>query len=173
MNSVHRHMRLISLAILLSALLLCVGVAGARYISTVRGTLGFEAEALEATDKMTLRTQEGWQSTHDGVMLNFTLYSNGTDAAERRAYLRLTATEALEPSRVTVTLTVDGRAYSGVAKAVTAGDPLYSKMGAGTEFRFCSDANELYWPLAGEQTMTLTVQGVSDAALLRLTATEK
>lgn len=172
MSRAHRCMGLISLLILWGALLLCVSAAGARYISTVRSALTFEAEALNAADAIAITTTEGWQSTAEGVSLSFTLYSAGEAAATRNACLRLTATEALDPTRVTVTLTVDGTAYTGTARAITASDPLYTKMGAGSEFRFYNGDDELCWPLAGEQTMTLSVQGTSEAALLRLTATE-
>lgn len=165
----YRRWRGIALLLLCGILLLSMGMALARFSSTVRGLLSFEVKPLDAGEAIRVNAPDGWQVTETGTVLTFTV--SGTDGANRQAYLRLTATEGLSPE-TPITLTVNGVAYEGVPRTLDAHELLYQQMGAGTEFCFYDAGEELLISLSGEQTLVLTVAETADAALLRLTVTE-
>lgn len=165
----YRGWRGIALLLLCGVLLLSMGVALARFSSTVRGSLLFEVKPLDAGEAIQLNAPDGWQATETGTVLTFTV--SGTNGASRQACLRLTATEGLSPD-TPVTLTVNGVDYEGVPRAIDPHELLYRQMGAGTEFCFYDAGDELLVSLSGEQTLVLTVAESADAALLCLTVTE-
>ena len=151
----------------------CVGITYARYRSTVSETLIFEAKLIDETGTVVITSAEGWQKTETGAKINFTLSGKNVSNPARLAYLRLTATEEF-PATAEITLTVGGVNYSGKATQITAGELLHGQMGSGTEYRFTDvSGNDLIWQLTKENSMTLTVRGASDVALLRLIAKEK
>ena len=172
MSRIHKGIRIVCLFLLLGVLLSCVGLTYGRYSSSIREDLFFEASLLDPQRNIRLVSEQGWQITQERAVLQFRLY-NEAKAADQHAYLRLTATEAFDAAAATVTLTVGDAVYTATAAAITPADSLYSKMGAGTEYRFYSDGQELVWPMNEERPLTLTVTGDSRPALLRLTAIEQ
>ena len=171
MSQSYKRIKAIGLFLLIGALLLCVGLACGRYVSNIRGSLLFQTGGIDEGDVMEIVSQDGWQTTATGIKLAFRLDSERA-SADRRVYLRLTATEGLSED-VTVTLQVDGTTYQGVLRRITKQDALYEQMGPGVVITFDQNGDEVDWPLTGEQEMLLTVNGASDPALLRLTATER
>ena len=169
MSKMHKGIRLVCLLTLV-AVLLAVGVTYARYSTTRRETLTFEAAQNDPSHALEIRSDAGWRTTAEGVEIAFSL-CNAANVAGQRAYLRLTATEGFDPAVATVTLTVDGTVYEAVPRAVREGDPLYASMGTGTEYRFTSVDGEPIWEVSPTSVYTLTVEGEADASLLRLTAT--
>ena len=170
MNRVHKTIRLVCLLTLLLAMVLTVGVSQARYSTTRRETLTFEAAQNEPSRALEIRSDDGWRTTANGVELTFSLCNTG-NVTGQRACLRLTATEGFDPAWSTVTLTVDGVAYVGTPHTIAEGTVLYESMGAGTEYRFTAAGDELVWEVSPTQVCTLTVEGEADVSLLRLTAT--
>lgn len=171
MNIPGKRIQMIGLLLLIGALLLCVGLACGRYVSNIRGSLLFQTGGIDDADAIEIRSAEGWKTTPTGVKLTFRISSENT-SADRHVYVRLTGTEGLSDD-VTVTLSVDETVYRGVARSIDKDDALYKQMGAGVVITFDHNGHEMDWPLTGEQDMILNVNGVSDAALLRLTATER
>lgn len=167
----HKRIRLVCLLVVGGLLLTCVGVAYGRYSSIRQETLAFQAAQNDPARAIEIRSADGWLTAADSADFTFSLCNAG-GVTGRRATLRLTATEGLDPTRVTVTLTVDGTAYHGTPQGIEEGTPLYERMGAGTEYRFIDGDDELTWTVSDEQIYTLTVEGAADASLLRLTATE-
>lgn len=167
----HKRIGLVCLLIAVGVLLSCVGVAVARYSSVRQETLAFEASRNDPSRAISITSADGWVTTADSAAYTFSL-TNAGGVAGQSATLRLTATEGLDPSCVTVTLTADGTAYRGTALTIEEGTPLYDRMGGGTEYRFYSDGEELSFAVSDAHTYTLTVEGKADASLLRLTATE-
>lgn len=171
MRLFHKRIRLVCLLAIGGLLLACVGVAYGRYCSIRQETLAFQAARSDPSRVISIRSTDGWVTTLDSAEYTFSL-TNAGGVAGQTATLRLTATEGLDPTRVTVTLVADGTAYHGTARPIDAGAPLYDRMGSGTEYRFYSDGEELTWAVSSALTYTLTVEGKADASLLRLTATE-
>lgn len=169
MSKTHMALRVVCLLTIAALLVLGIGIAYGRYSSTLRKTLTFEAEQQDSGRTIEIRSADGWHTDADAATLTFTLTST---AADQRATLRLTATEGFTSDGATVTLTVEDTAYRGTAEAIEEGDPLYEKVGPGTEYRFYTAGEECTWAVDGTTTYTLTVEGSADASLLRLTATE-
>lgn len=170
MNRIPKAIRLVCLLILCVALLALAGVSYARYRTTLRETLTFEAASYDTTQTLEIRSEEGWRNTSEGVELTFTLCNTG-DVTGQKAYLRLTATEGFDPEVTTVTLTVGDVAYVGVPRAIVAGNPQHLVMGVGTEYSFTTANGESLWEVSPTTVYTLTVEGETDVSLLRLTAT--
>lgn len=171
MRLTHKRIRLVCLLAIVTVLLAGVGVVYARYSSVRQETLAFQAAKSDASRVLSIQSADGWVRTATGIAYAFSL-ENAGNVSGQRATLRLTATEGVDPTYVTVTLTVDGTAYRGTACAIEEGTPLYDRMGGGTEYRFYSDGDELTCAVSDDATYTLTVEGRADASLLRLTATE-
>lgn len=170
MIRLHGRIQALCLLMLFLAVILCAGIAYGRYCSTLQQVVGFEAVLVDSTRALSIRSENGWQRTEATATLTFHLENGG--AANQRACLRLTATEAF-PANTVVTLAVGNTVYTAVPQAVEEGSPLYSKIGRGTEFRFYdTEGREMTCAVSGTQEMTLSVEGASEAALLRLTATE-
>lgn len=170
MSRLHRGIRVLCLSVLAFTAVVCIGIAYGRYRSTVQNTLGFEAASADPARSISIRSDNGWLQTNSAVSLLFFLDNGG--AADQKAYLRLTATEAF-PADAAVTLTIGEIVYTAVPQVVEEGDPLYSKIGRGTEFRFyAAEGHEMTFAVSDTQRMTLSVAGASETALLRLTATE-
>lgn len=167
----HKRIRLVCLLAIGALLLAGVGVAYGRYCSIRQETLAFQAAQNDPSRTIEIRSADGWHTTADSALLTFSLCNAG-DVAGQNAILRLTATEGFDPARATVILTADGTEYRGTACSVEEGTPLYDRMGAGTEYRFYADGEELTWGVSDTTAYTLTVEGKADASLLRLTATE-
>ena len=167
MSLAHKRIRIVCLLLIVGLLLTGIGVAFGRYSSTIRDTILFQAQQSDPARAITIQS-DGWRTTTDSAALTFSLTS-GVEG--QQATLRLTATEGF-PAESVVTLTVDGETYTAEPQAVTAGDPLYDKMGAGVEYRFYDAGAERVWAVTADTTYTLTVIGQADASLLRLTATE-
>ena len=170
MKRAHTSIRLVCLLVLVAVLLAAAGVTYARYSSTRRDTLTFEAAPNDASHALEIRSADGWRTTPHGVALTFSLCNVG-DVTGQKAYLRLTATEGFDPAQATVTLTVGDTVYVGVPSPITEGNPLYQSMGAGTEYCFSTIDSEQIWEVSPTTEYTLTVEGEADASLLRLTAT--
>lgn len=171
MNKVHRAIRFVCLCCLTAAVLTSIGVAYARYNSSIRESLLFEAAQKDGSRVIEIRSSSGWDIASDRAQLVFSLVNAG-GVTGQKATLRLTATEGFYANGSTIVLTVDGTAYTGVPQAVAQGDPLYEKIGGGTEYRFYAADSECVWAVSEGHTYTLTVTGEADASLLRLTATE-
>lgn len=167
MSLAHKRIRLICLLALAAISVASVGVVYGRYLSTVRDSVTFQAEQSDPARAITIQS-DGWRTTVNSAELSFSLKSG---AEGQKATLRLTATEGFAPQNATVTLTVDGTAYTGVPQSVEEGHPLYDKMGKGTEYRFYTAEGECAWAVSSA-TYTLRVEGNAEASLLRLTATE-
>lgn len=170
MKQARKSIRLVCLLALIVALLGMAGATYARYRTTIRETLTFEAAQIDGSHALELRSEQGWLTTPEGMSFTFTLCNTG-DVTGQHAYLRLTATEGFDPEEMTVTLTAGEVDYVGVPREIGAGDPLYAGMGAGTEYRFITDEGEPVWEVSPTAVYTLTVEGATDASLLRLTAT--
>ena len=170
MKAFHKSVYLLCLLSLIGSLLLSVGVTTARYRTAVNGDLSFQAALSAESGSLSLVSPQGWVTTAQGASVTFAVSPIG-EAAGRSAYVRLTATE-LAGDGVTVTLTADGKTYTATPRRVTAGDWLFAQMGGGTEYRFYNGKTELTWPLSAERSMTVSVSGVADVSLLRLTAAE-
>lgn len=168
MSKIHIALRVACLLLLLGLLALGVGITYGRYSSNLRESVVFEAQKQDADRAIAIQST-GWQTTDARATLTFTLAGAATD---QYAALRLTATEGFSSQGASVTLTVGDTVYRGTAETIESGDPLYDKMGPGTEYRFYTDGAECRWPVGGSDTYTLTVEGDADASLLRLTATE-
>lgn len=171
MSKLHTGIRIVCLLTIAALLLAGIGVAYGRYSSDLRETLAFQAEKSDVARVITIRSEEGWHTRADGAEITFSLQNAG-GVSDQFATLRLTATEGFVLKHSTVILTVDDTSYEGVPSHIDKGDPLFDKMGKGTEYRFYTDDGECVWPVTGAQTYTLTVEGAADASLLRLTATE-
>lgn len=171
MSKLHTGIRIVCLLTIAALLLAGMGVAYGRYSSTRRETLAFQADKRDADRVISIRSEEGWHTGTDRAEITFSLHNAG-NVEGQNATLRLTATEGFVLKHSTITLTVDGTAYDGVPNVVDEGDPLFDKMGKGTEYRFYTADGECVWPVSDTQTYTLTVEGAADASLLRLTATE-
>lgn len=169
MSLMHKQIRLVCLLILVLFLFGSIGVAYGRYRSTIRDTVAFQAQQSDPARAITIRSANGWHTGGDGATITF-LLASGT--AGQQATLRLTVTEGFSTEGATVTLMVDDTVYAGVPHAITKGDPLYDKIGYGTEYRFYQADNECRWMVSAEQKYTLRVDGRADTSLLRLTATE-
>ena len=167
MSLVHKRIRMVCLLALVAILLAGVGVAYGRYLSTIRDSVTFQAQQSDPARAITIQS-DGWRTTANSAELAFSLTSG---AEGQKATLRLTATEGFDPENATVTLTVDGTAYVGVAQSVGEGHPLFDKMGKGTEYRFYTADGECVWTVSAA-AYTLKVEGDAEASLLRLTATE-
>lgn len=170
MNTARKPIRLVCLLTLMLALLGLAGTTYARYRVNLRETLTFEAAQNDASHALEIRSEEGWVATSDGMSLTFTL-SNVGDVTGQKAYLRLTATEGLDPEKALVTLTAGETTHVGVPQPIAVGNALYAAMGAGTEYRFATDGGESLWEVSPTAVYTLTVEGETDVSLLRLTAT--
>ena len=170
MKAFHKSVYLLCLLSLVGSLLLSVGVTTARYRTSVDGSLSFLAKTAEQTGSLSLVSPQGWTTTASGASVTFAV-APVKDAADRTAYVRLTATE-LAGENVTVTLIADGKTYTATPRRLTAGDWLFAQMGKGTEYRFYDGKTELEWPLSDERQMTMSVSGVADVSLLRLVAVE-
>jgi len=170
-SKVHRAIRTVCLFLLAAAVVASVGVAYGRYSSSIRESLFFEAAQRDEARIIELRSQSGWETAADRAQLAFSLV-NARGVTGQYATLRLTATEGFRADGATVVLTVGGTAYTGVPHTLAKGDPMYDKIGAGTEYRFYTDDRECVWSVSDGATYTLTVTGEADASLLRLTATE-
>ena len=169
----NRIIRFACVLALLSMVGICVGVTYARYRSTVSEALIFEAKLIDETGTVVITSAKGWEKTGDSVSLSFTLKGKNVNDPSKVAYLRLTATEKF-PSSAEVTLKVGGVNYVGKPSVIKSGELLHAQMGSGTEYRFTDvSGNDLIWQLTSEKSMTLTVSGSSDIALLRLIAKEK
>ena len=167
MSLVHKRIRIVCLLSLVIILLVGVGVAYGRYLSTIRDTVTFQAQQSDPNRAITIQS-DGWRTVADSAEIAFSLRS-GVEG--QKATLRLTATEGFDPEHATVTLLVDGTAYVGVPQTVGEGHPLFDKMGAGTEYRFYTADSECVWAVSAT-TYTMRVEGEAEASLLRLTATE-
>ncbi len=172
MNSRKNIMYFICLCALLTTLLVCVGISYARYQTSISKTLTFETKGIDSLKKIYINSEDGWIASEDKLTLVFTLSGEDKDNSERKAYVRLTATEKFNPD-AEVTLTVDGTVYKAKPRSNSLGELLYSQMGEGTEFRFYKDDKEVYWKLSENKTMQLSIKGVADEALVRLVAKEK
>ncbi len=164
--------QVICLALLLCMVLVLGSVTYSRYQSTLEKPLTFQAKTLAQTGSYRITSDNGWQKSGDGMVLDFTLSGGENAEGGRAACLRLTATEGLN-SKVVINLTVDGKTYQATPHAIQEGGALYTQMGGGTEFRFANADGELGWQLKEAKNMRLTVLGASDQALLRLIAMEK
>lgn len=162
-----RNIQWAALALLVTLALLVSGVTYARYREAVSQEMAFTAKTLTENGTFLLTSSTGWKQAENGITLAFTLSFEGT-AAKRPAALRLTATEALSPN-AQVTLTVGDAVYTATRTTVAQDSVLYTQMGAGYEFYFEDTEGEIRWYPSESQTMYLSVQGTSDAALLRLT----
>ena len=171
MSQVHRAIRIVCLCYLTAAVLTSIGVAYARYSSSLRESLIFEAAQKDGSRAIKICSDSGWDAASDRAKLVFSLVNVG-GVTGQTATLRLTATEGMDADGSTVVLTVDGTAYTGVAHTVVQGAPLYDKIGSATEYRFYTADRECVWAVSDGRTYTLTVTGEADASLLRLTATE-
>lgn len=162
----------ICLILLLSLATLCLSVTYGRYRSTIEQAVSFQAKTLEETGAFRITSAKGWQTSGNGMVLDFTLSGGDASDPDCTACLRMTATEGLDPD-VVISLTVDGKTYEATAYAIKEGAALYNQMGSGTEFRFSDAQGELGWKLTAAKSMRLSVQGVSDTALLRLIVQEQ
>lgn len=171
MSKVHRAIRIVCLCCLMAAVLAGMGVAYGRYSSSIRESLVFEAAKKDGSRAIEIRSTSGWNIAPDNAQLVFSLVNAG-GVTGQSATLRLTATEGFDVDGSTVVLTVGGIAYTGVPHTLMQGDPLYEKIGGGTEYRFYSAGSECVWAVSDGQTYTLRVTGEADASLLRLTVTE-
>lgn len=159
--------QVLCLTLLLCMVLVLGSVTYGRYQSTMEKPLTFQAKTLAQTGSYRITSDNGWQPSGEGMVLDFTLSGGENAEAGRAACLRLTATEGLNP-KVEIHLTVDGKTYQATPHAIQEGGALYAQMGGGTKFRFADDSGELSWQLKEAKNMRLTVQGASDQALLRL-----
>lgn len=171
MSKVHRAVRLVCLCCLMAAVVVSMGVAYARYSSSIRESLVFKAAKTDASRAIEIRSYSGWDTAPDRAQLVFSLINKG-GVTGQNATLRLTTTEGFSDDSTLVILTTNGTTYTGVPHTVKQGDPLYAKIGGGTEYRFYSADSECVWAVCDGQSYTLTVTGEADASLLRLTATE-
>ncbi len=162
---------LICLLALLVVVIFSVGTAYARYKTSINQTIIFETKLIDDSGKIVISSADGWVEGNNNLTLDFDL-SGGDAKSGRKAYLRLTATENLDTS-ATVTLKVDGVEYQGVPYSVENGELLHFQMGNGTEYRFMSENDEIYWKLSDKKSMKLTVSGKGNKSLLRLVAKEK
>lgn len=164
--------RYICLFVLLGTVLLSLGVTFARYKTSIANTIVFETEEIGQDEKVFITTSEGWEKASNSLGLKFTLSGGKNVGEDAVANIRMTATELFNPN-ATVSLTVDGVTYWAKAFDVSDDNLLYSQMGNGTEFRFYSDGEEIYWPISQNKNMTLYIQGASDESLIRLVAKQK
>lgn len=172
MNSRKNIKYFICLCAVVCTLLVSVGISYARYQTSISKTLTFETKEIDSLGKIYITSEDGWIASGDKLNLEFTLSGEDKENSERKAYVRLTATEKFNPEAV-VTLTVDDTVYEAKPHSNSLGELLYSQMGKGTEFRFYKDDNEVYWDLSQNKTMQLSIEGVADEALVRLVAKEK
>ena len=170
-SKVHRAIRIVCLCLLSATVVVGMGVAYGRYSSFIRESFLFEAAQKDGTRVIEIRSDSGWNTSPNSVKLVFQLINSGSVTGQS-ATLRLTTTDGFDADGATVVLTVADTAYIGVPHAVSQGDPLYDKIGGGTEYRFYAADSECAWAVSDGQTYTLTVTGEADASLLRLTAAE-
>lgn len=102
--------------------------------------------------------QSTWQTGEEQLQLPFAI-SNGADpdscsTADQQARICLLVSLGAwqEQSGDSVSLTVDGTVYTGVAQRITEGSTLHTQFGDGWAFRFVDEAgNEPVWELPGGQ----------------------
>ena len=167
-----RKIQIICLAFLLMVAVVLSSVTYSRYKSTVEKSFTFQAKTLAQTGSYSISSQNGWQKTSNGMVLDFTLSKSAKATSNLAAYLRLTATEGLSQS-VTVILTVDSTTYSAKSETISEGNILYTQMGGGKEYSFHTANGELSFQINEAKSMRITVQGASEQALLRLMLVEK
>lgn len=171
MSRLHNGIRIGCLLTIAVLLMSGVGTTYARYRSTREDTLLFEAQGIDPAGQLTITSATSWVTTAESAALQFAV-TDQVGSTHRQVYLRLTATEGFSAALATVTLTAQGTAYTATAHPIEAGDPLYDKMGPGTEYRFYVDGQEHPFGVNAAQDYTLLVEGEAEASLLRLTATE-
>ena len=169
MNFPHKRIRLVCLLLMIALALTSIGVTYGRYQSNIRNSVFFQAKSSDSGRRLSIDSDIGWVANDQYATVAFSLKSG---AEGQRALLRLTATEGVSPQDITVVLTANGTDYTGVAQPIDEGHPLFSKMGRGVEYRFYNADKECEWMVNDALTYRLTVEGVADASLLRLTATE-
>ncbi len=155
----------------LLAVSLFVGTSYARYVSEITKMVGFEANTLINSGTVKFESNSGWVSTQNGQKIEFTLSGENRQASPRRVSVRISATQMLDPN-VVIKLVVGGSEYVAKPSAIANGSALYKKMGGGTLYKFFNGDSELTFDLIEQTNMTVTVEGKSDAALLRLCVDE-
>ncbi len=167
-----RKVQIICLAVLLMVAAVLSSVTYSRYKSAVEKSFTFQAKTLAQTGSYSISSQNGWQETSNGMVLDFTLSKSANARSNLAAYLRLTATEGFNQT-ATVSLTVDSTTYTASREAISEGTILYSQMGGGKEYTFQTASGELSFQINEAKSMRITVQGASEQALLRLMLVEK
>ncbi len=199
------HRSFLTIWVLILTLIVATGVAWGRYSTTLRQGLNFQASAMSTAMLWGITAPEErlagnwkempvtWTLDESGESRLAFCISNGTSESlyseeDIRVYLRLTATESIDPELVTISLIglsrdTDGTVsdtdtrYMATAIAVNAGSDLYEQMGPGHQFYFYDDdGEELSWDLPGGslsvQNMVLSVDGPADTGLLRLSVVQ-
>ena len=167
-----RKVQIICLAVLLMVAVVLSSVTYSRYKSAVEKSFTFQAKTLAQTGSYSISSQNGWQKTSNGMVLDFTLSKSAKATSNLSAYLRLTATEGFNQT-ATVSLTVDSTTYTASREAISEGTILYSQMGGGSKYTFQTASGELSFQINEAKSMRITVQGASEQALLRLMLVEK
>jgi len=165
----HIVLLVICFAVLIGALSL--GTSYARYVSEVSKSLVFEANTVVGSGSVTLTSQNGWVATPKGQKIEFTLSGENRQASAKRVGVRVSATELVNPD-IVIKLTVGDTEYTATPSVIAKDSALYKKMGAGSLYRFKNGESELSFDLIEQKNMTVTVEGASDTALLRLCVDE-
>lgn len=152
---------LLTVLLLITALLLSVGVAYARYREELSGDIGFQAKPLEPV----AFTEETWRRTGDSVYLDFSV---GQTNSKCRIYLAFSEGFTVM-DHVSVSLLLPGEESEQIAaigEPIPTASGVYGLFGAGYVFRFLDTqtGQELPLELQPDAVYTLMINGLEDAA---------
>ena len=156
----------------IGALILTIGVSYARFRENWTETLPFQPEGEE---NLVLHQDSNWVETQDARELAFSLKNTDTEAATGAVYV-LVSQGMESPDKLHITLTAQGRTYTGQAQSIVEGSALHKSFGDGWVYRFLDNqGQEITWELdpAQQQNFVLTVENreeINYHSLLRLVA---